>query len=226
MPTFKHHSAKNAPKKSNGAAVHILVTRPEPFGTQTAKILRQQGFIVTQVPLMEVDYHPLAYDADCLRSSNALVITSMQALYMPGIEHAHHLPLWAVGSPAKLHELGWHSTNVFPDVPTLVANMPTSLRWLYVRGERITQPLVLPHVLEHIAYTMHSITHWPIDIPWQGIDAVMFMSKETARTFMSLTQPQDVRHLTALCHSQAICDLVSSWPWHAMEVGSLTLPLV
>lgn len=190
--------------------MHILVTRPKPFASETADFLRAQGHTVTVEPLFEVTYHPILWNAI---PYDGLVVTSRQAMLVPGIEAFRDLPLWAVGD--STHFPTHETVHVFPDVQTLQANMPRDLSWLYVRGKEITQALTLPYVDEHVGYTMLSITAWPqhvLDV-WQSIDAVMLMSQATARTFMAITAPDCICHMKALCYSQNIADIVASYPW-------------
>lgn len=190
--------------------MHILVTRPEPFANETTQILRDQGYVVTQAPLLNVVYHPLPENDEEIEACDALVVTSRHALLTPGLERFAHLPLWCVGTNEKLLQHGWVG-HAFPDVQTLIQHMPTSSHWLYVRGKLITQPLLRHHIVEHVGYTATHVKQWPVDIDWQTIDAVMLMSQETARTFMRITKPDSVSHITALCYSQSICDVVSRW---------------
>lgn len=195
--------------------MHILVTRPKPFVYETGDVLKTQGHAVTLAPLLDVTYHPInlsphAYDA--------LVITSRQALLVPGMEAFQDLPLWAVGDTSAFadHKVA----HTFHDVQALQACMPHDFRWLYVRGEAITQPLDAPYMDEHIGYTMTPITSWPsgvLDV-WNDINAVTLMSQATARAFMAVTLPHDVCHMEALCYSQNIAEVVASYPWRKMSL--------
>lgn len=198
--------------------MHVLVTRPEPFIHETAASLRNQGHTVTACPLMHVAYHPIEPDEQMY---DALVVTSRQALLVPGMERFQHLPLWGVGRPASFSP--YSIVHTFHDVRTLQVHMPDDLRWLYVRGACITQPIYRTHIREHIGYTMTSIKAWPQEVlsVWNNIDVVMLWSQETARAFMMLTPPERAWHMEAWCHSQNIADIVDHYPWQNVRALSL-----
>lgn len=201
--------------------MHILVTRPEPFASQASQILIKRGHQVTKVPLLNVKHHPIPENLTP-QTFDACVITSYQTLLTPGLERFKHLPLWAVGQKEKFIEAGWQNIQTFPDVKTLTQNMPLHKKWIYLRGYFISQKIRAPRITEHTCYTTQPIQGWPQDIPWSKLDAVMLMSQKTAQTFMEITPPHLVQNLIALCHSQAIAEVVASWPWKSLHIGTIT----
>ena len=78
----------------------VLVTRPEPGASETARLLEALGFLPIKLPLHEI--RPLPVDADLIPSDVAAVaVTSANAIrYAPKavIERLKPLPCFAVGA--------------------------------------------------------------------------------------------------------------------------------
>lgn len=78
--------------------IPLIIARPEPGNSETARAARALGLNIVACPLFEMQ--PLDWNADNSEAYDALFITSFNALRAAGQELARykHLPLYAVGS--------------------------------------------------------------------------------------------------------------------------------
>lgn len=139
--------------------MRVLILRPEPGSTATARAVTALGHQVITVPLFEII--PLAWDAPAADRFDAVVMTSANAARYGGPELARYarLPLYAVGAAtaAAARAAGFDDVTVGPgdatDLADLIARQ--SLRTLHMTGVNHRR-LELPRVTAVPVYAARS----------------------------------------------------------------------
>ena len=187
-------------------AQRVLVTRPEPGATRTARRLEALGFEPVLLPLSETRPLPLAGES-VLINAKAVVVTSANALrHAPSglIERLSHLPCHAVGARTaeSARKANFLSVNEGPgDADTLIdmitielgkatlaylcgrVRMPDLERRLGVNGMR-----VVPIETYDTIALVPDASMVSQRLGWQPIDAVLLYSARSAAAFGTLME--------------------------------------
>jgi len=116
----------------------LLLLRPEPGLSQSAKRAGDLGLEVIACPLFRVE--PIAWDAPDLSDYDASLLTSANAVRAagPGLESLRELPVYAIGAATAeaAQQAGFNIAAVGEsDIEQLLAAIPGSQRLLHLAGE-------------------------------------------------------------------------------------------
>lgn len=213
--------------------MRILVTRPEPDAQAQGETLAARGHEAVLAPLLIVE--PVQSVALELEGAQALIVTSRNALRALADhaerEQALQLPLFAVGeaSAVKATKLGFTDvtagTNTAQDlVPLIVAALdPNSGKLVHLSGETLVFDLKAAleaqgfEVKRKILYRALPARELPEEaltrLRQDRLDAVIFMSPRTARTFADLLRGHGAvtqgTRLVCYCLSQAVAEVLA-----------------
>ncbi|AHJ64342.1 Uroporphyrinogen-III synthase [Granulibacter bethesdensis] len=191
----------------------ILVTRPEPGASATARRLDALGFTPVLAPALEVRIRPDALAGEALPDLQAVLVTSANAI--PALDPLRSLPLFAVGdATARAAQAAGHQ-----DVTSAGKDADRLLMLVRARLDPAGKPLLLASGEEQGAFlyqglsqsgftVLHRFVYCarPVQaLPEQaeqalrilmegaapsagvaGLKAVLFFSPETARSFVRL----------------------------------------
>ncbi|APH55756.1 Uroporphyrinogen-III synthase [Granulibacter bethesdensis] len=191
----------------------ILVTRPEPGASATARRLEELGFTPVLAPALEVRIRPDALAGEALPDLQAVLVTSANAI--PALDPLRPLPLFAVGdATARAARAAGHQdvTSAGKDAERLLMLVrarldPAGKPLLLASGEG--QGAFLYQGLTQIGFTvLHRFVYCACPVqalpeqaeqalrilmegasPSAGVPelkAVLFFSPETARSFVRL----------------------------------------
>jgi uroporphyrinogen-III synthase len=210
----------------------VLITRPEPGGSETATRVAALGYRPIVSPLLDVRVlQPALPAADRLQ---AVLVTSGNAIPSLSASH-HHLPLFAVGAAtaARARAAGFvqlHSADGDANaLAELVAQgcdrhaAPLLLASGRGQGEGLAADLRARgfRVIRRVVYVAASVTSLP-DVARHafasgGLEAALFFSAETARQCVRLLQAaqlqEAVRPVDALAIGQAAAMALQTLPW-------------
>lgn len=207
----------------------LLVTRPEPGASATAKRLELAGHDPVVMPCLTITHFTPAFPAQIA----ALLVTSGQAV--PALpSRLHVVPAFCVGdaTAAKMREAGFvcveSARGTADDLAKLT--IQRGLRGLHVVavGEGHGLPLLaqlhtsgLKAVRRKVYKSRHrrrlpaemksALTHG-------RLDGALFYSAETARAFIALHPPETAR-LTAYALSHAVAKTLEGLPWRDIRVA-------
>jgi len=221
--------------------MRVLVTRPRPDADTTAALLRARGHVPLVVPLLEIV--PLAPGQPFgIRDVQAFLVTSANgARVLAAATPARSVRVFAVGaaSAETARAVGFdHVESADGDVETLAALVtaclvPSGGRLIHAAGSvsagdlggtlekagfdvekkalyRAETPEVLPAALESLLRD-------------GGIDAALFYSPRTARTFADLVNRaglvEKLSDIDAFCLSRAVADGLESLPFSDVQVS-------
>jgi uroporphyrinogen-III synthase len=116
----------------------LLVLRPEPGATATAKRARQLGLEVVAAPLFEIE--PVEWEMPTFTAFDGLLLTSANAVRHggPGLGRLQGLPVFAVGeATARISREAGFNVAVSGDegVDGLLASIDSKLKLLHLCGE-------------------------------------------------------------------------------------------
>jgi len=219
----------------------ILVTRPEPAGSELAARLRREGFEAHLAPLSR--YVPVSADLGALADCQALVFTSAQGVaQFPAPPLGRDLTVFAVGTATAeaAQQAGFaHVVTGGGDVrdlaQTLIARK-TELGLaavLHVSGEDtaedLGQLLVDSGITAHkrIVYRTEFIEQLPPEIEREltegHIDTVLLFSARAAQHWLKILSREDLRaasaKLEAICLSERVAAELRGTPWRAVKVA-------
>lgn len=196
--------------------MHILITRLEPFASSMASDIlnRNSNWQVTVSPLFHVTYIPLINVPDC----DGWIATSRQVLYVPGVDALRNKPVFCIGGAQFFEDQGFTVKGVYQNVKELTDHLPRKNNYLYVRGQHITQEINCAY--QHVGYAAEPVSTWPEDVikKWFELDVVVLMSCRAAETFRHITT-LPMNHLTCLCHSEKIANVVRDLPWKNLKTS-------
>jgi uroporphyrinogen-III synthase len=203
---------------------HLLLTRPCAEGKRTAAWLESAGFRVTLAPCLEIQTLP----ARIVEKPNAVLLTSQHAVpALQALELPASLPVFTVGpaTARAVRTLGFTRVDEDADhAPALVArvqqSLPAPAGLLYLRGQDIRHDLTavltdagyrVEDVIVYAAQAVMSLTSEAQQALQGGdLDGIVFYSARTVDIFAMLAAAAGfdarVRHLTALCISEAVAE--------------------
>lgn len=216
----------------------VLVTRPEPGASETARRLAALGYAPVLAPVLSIVPRPLAAPP---RAPQAVLVTSANAL--PALPDAlHATPLLAVGdaTAAKARAAGFAQVvSAGRDAEALALLVAERCRpaegpLLLASGEG--QGLTLAaelrrrgfRVQRRIAYAAQPAATFPVEarsaLDAGRLRAALFFSPETARVFMTILQrdttPARVRGVEALVISAATATPLRAAPWRTIRIAA------
>jgi len=219
----------------------ILVTRPEPAGSELAARLRREGFEAHLAPLSR--YVPVSADLGALADCQALVFTSAQGVaQFPAPPLGRDLTVFAVGTATAeaAQQAGFaHVVTGGGDVrdlaQTLIARKAELglAAVLHVSGEDtaedLGQLLVDSGITAHkrIVYRTEFVEHLPPEIEREltegHIDTVLLFSARAAQHWLKILSREDLRaasaKLEAICLSERVAAELRGTPWRAVKVA-------
>jgi len=207
----------------------VLVTRPEPGASATAKRLAAMGHAPILLPCLTITPRP----ARLPDAPAAIIVTSAQAI--PALPDDYHgLPVFCVGdaTAARLREAGFSSVlsaaGDAKDLARLILRHRLPGTHLLAVGERHGQWLAAHlreagvKVLRRAVYTASPIRALP-DAATQALSArciaaALFYSAETVRAFARL-RPAGTASVTAVALSAAVAAPLAGLPWSEIRVA-------
>lgn len=208
-----------------GARPRVMVTRPEPGASRTARALQAAGYEPVIVPLTEIVALPVDPAAvDRATGADLVLATSMNAIrHAPGalLAALRDRPLWAVGDATAqaAQETGFGDVrSVDGDAATLAETVlertPASARLAYlcgaVRLSALEDALATNgrDVIPIETYTAKKVSHmtdkWR-DVAATGpIDAVLLHSAVSAQCLAEATEPQDIENAVIIAMSERV----------------------
>jgi len=199
--------------------VTMLVTRPEPDASETARRLEALGIAAVIEPLLRAETLPTTLPP--AQGFAALAVTSANALRAlddrGAVAPYRHLPLYAVGerTAACARALGFATVasadGAFADLVALIAGAGLAGPVFYPSARQTSGDLpraLAPHgvmVIGAAVYVMHPAPGFSPGLDLGALDAALFYSRRTAETFAALagTAPPHPR-LAMLCMSEAV----------------------
>ncbi|MCS6878265.1 MAG: uroporphyrinogen-III synthase [Geminicoccaceae bacterium] len=219
--------------------MRILLTRPRQQSLATARLLHSKGHRVLIDPMLTLRHVP--HEPISGEGVAAVVLTSANAL--PGLdEPLRRLPVFAVGQATAQAALAAGCTDVVAgsgegiELAELVrARIPPSAGIvLHVCGEEVRDGL--QRALETAGYRYERLVVYRAEpatrlaprtieaLQRRELDAVLFYSPRTARTFAELVEREglveQLRHTSAVCLSEAIAEEIRRLPWRSIEVAA------
>ena len=216
----------------------VLVTRPEPGASITARHLTEMGFAPVVAPLLSIRTFARALPAP--ESLRGIVVASRQAIpALPDLYH--HLPFYAVGdaTAAEARAVGFHTVasaqGRAEDLARLIIEtlpkegLPLLLATGFNQGDRLKRILQAFgfEVLREEVYAAHSVTTLPpaaAGIIGSAAPAwVLLFSRETAlclgRLCRAINLQDGFAHLSLAAISPAVADAVADLPWARIRVA-------
>lgn len=223
--------------------MRILVTRPREDSESLAASLAARGIDVAVEPLLDIQ--PIAAPAIDLAGVQALLFTSANGVRcFAAAEDRRDLKVLAVGEASAMAARAAGFTDVEAaggDVSSLAGLTterltPTDGALLHAAGSSLAGDL--KGQLEAAGYTVRRVTLYDavpakelssatlMNLRLGGIDAALFFSPRSARTFVELWrraqsgQPEGgLGQVTALCLSAAVAREVTGLGWHRIAVA-------
>ena len=219
----------------------VLIVRPEPGASATARRLRDMGYVALVAPATIVEHMPCRSPAaDRLQ---AVLLTSAAALPALG-EKFHHLPVFAVGdaTAAAARAAGFATVaSAAGDASALTVLAIAQLRpdagsLLFPGAALLAADIVRPlraagfRVLRRIVYRSRPAPSLPAEalaaLAAGEISHALFFSPGSARAFRALVRlerPEVVLHCTqteALAISPATAAALAPLQWRRIRVAS------
>ena len=217
----------------------VLITRPEPGGSETATRVAALGYRPILAPLLEIrTLHAALPGAERL---HAILVTSGNAIPSLPASH-HHLPLFAVGeaTAARARDAGFTQVNSADGdanaLAELVARSCDRHAGLLLlasgrgQGEGLAADLRTRsfRVLRRVVYAAATTSSLPgaarHAFASGGLAAALFFSAETARQCVRLLQAarlqEAVRPVDALAIGQAAAVALQALPWRRICVAA------
>ena len=192
-----------------GPARCVLVTRPEPGATATAKQLTERGFVPVVAPLLTITQ--LVAELPPPNALAAVLVTSANAL--AGLRPDFHgLPLHAVGDATarRARDQGfWRVDSAAGDAAALAdlvadAHRPGDGPLLLASGRGQGSPLATAlrafgfRVIHRVVYAASPVAALPdaavVALRAGRVQAALFFSAETARAFVRLIRRAGLGH--------------------------------
>lgn len=193
--------------------MRVIVTRPEPAGTKTAKRLAELGHTALSLPLFEARHEIPPLQIETVRASSALVVTSSEALrslsaLAPLMRDALcALPAFAVGEKtgaaarkfgiSTVHVSGGNGEKLAAGIAARQEHL-TAKPLLYLAGEP-RSPGLEQGLASHgipcrtlVCYRMHPVEYDASDLlqclPAEAETTVLLYSTQAALRLMTLDQ--------------------------------------
>ncbi len=217
----------------------VLVTRPEPGASETARRLAELDHVSVIAPMLGIEALPSRLPPP--QALGALVVTSRNGLACLGPAY-RHLPLWAVGNAtaARARDAGFADVrSADGDAVALAALIAGGMRpsggtllltTARGQGEALCHALrgLGFRVARRATYRARPARELPADAATalrQGrIGAALFFSAETARRFVHLAQAATLGDAMAGCEalaiSQAVAVALQPLPWRRIRVAA------
>ncbi len=207
----------------------LLVTRPEPGASATARRLEAMGHEPVLLPCLSVKTVPPRLPPH----PAALVVTSGQAV--PALPaRLHHVPVFCVGDAtgAKLRQAGFtrveSAQGDAEDLFRLIAARRVAGLHVLAVGERHGQALLAKMRGTGIAavrrkvYSVTRLRQMPDEVKALlaagGLDGALFYSAETARAFAAL-HPPGTSAMAAFALSENVAQAVKGLPWREIHAA-------
>jgi uroporphyrinogen-III synthase len=196
----------------------VLILRPEPSASATAKMARERGLDAVSVPLFEVE--PVQWDAPEASSFDGLLLTSANAVRAGGspLEALRGLSVYAVGeATAEAARAAGFDVAASGDsgIDRLLGSIDGDLKLLHLCGEDRREPTDGRQSITPVAVYRAK----PIEDPRLGNvgDAVALIhSPRAGRRFAELAG--DRRSIAVAAISHAAREAVGSG-WRAIEIA-------
>ena len=216
------------------ARQQVLITRPEPDASETAHRVAALGFEPVVGPVLRLQQGQLT----CQTRFDAILLTSRNAV--PALPDWYRdVPILAVGraTAARAREAGFRTVHdADGDAASLadlaVAHWPAGARVLIAhargQGDALAESLKSRRFRVHrrCAYAMLPARGFPAAaaaaLQAQTVRSAMFLSAETARSFVRLLPDALaplLRTVDAVAIGQPAADALSPLPWHRVRVS-------
>lgn len=219
----------------------VLITRPAEDSAELAAELGALGIDSLIAPMITIA--PRAGAGLDLAGAQGLLVTSANGVRAAaGLTGRRDLDVYAVGpaSAAAARELGFTRVRTAGgDVASLAhlvaaAADPAAGRLVHAAGTEVAGDLagLLAaagfRVTRAVLYEAVAATRLPDAVhdalARGGLDAILFFSPRTARTFVTLAAAAGLlpacASVTALCLSRAVADAAASCPWRAVRIAA------
>lgn len=219
--------------------MRILLTRPRQQSLSTARSLHAKGHRVLIDPMLHLRHVP--HEPITGEGVAAVVLTSANAL--PGLDDPlRRLPIFAVGQATAQAAIaaGCPQVEAGPgdgvELAALIRERipPEAGTILHVCGEEVRDGL--QEALEGAGYRYERLVVYRTEpasrlqsrtvqaLESHELDAVLFYSPKTARTFAELVVreglAEHLRHASAVCLSAAIAEEIRDLPWRSIEIAA------
>jgi uroporphyrinogen-III synthase len=171
----------------------VLVLRPEPGASATAKRVRERGLDPVTVPLFKVE--PLAWDPPEASRFDGILLTSGNAVRHAGegLRQLRGLPAYAVGATTAdaAREAGFDIASTGDaGVDRLLGSIEPDIRLLHLCGEDRRAPADTRQEIESIAVYRSSPNEDP-DLSGAKHAVVLIHSPRAGQRLAELVQPAD-----------------------------------
>ena len=196
----------------------VLVLRPEPGASATAKLARERGLDATSAPLFEVE--PVAWKAPDAGSFDGLLLTSANAVRHAGegLRELRGLKAYAVGEATAeaVREAGFDIAATGDEgVDRLLGSLESDLKLLHLCGEDRRDPANARQKITAIPVYKARAVEQP-DLAAAANAVVLIHSPRAARRFADLERDRDSITIAAI--SKAAADAVGSG-WKLVEAA-------
>lgn len=218
----------------------ILVTRPEPAGSELAGRLRREGFETHSAPLSR--YMPLPADLGVLSACQALVFTSAQGVAQFPPQTARDMTVFAVGTATAEAAQNAGFAHVITgggdvrDLAQVLIARKDELGLsavLHISGEDtaedLTQLLTDSGITAHkaVVYRTEFIDALPADVEAAllagKIDTVLLFSARAAQHWLKLMSTEALRtasaQMEAICLSERVATELRGTPWRGIKIA-------
>lgn len=172
--------------------MRLLVLRPEPGATATARRARQLGLEVVAAPLFEIE--PIDWKMPTSTAFDGLLLTSANAVRHagPGLDRVHGLPVFAVGEATAIiaREAGFEvAASGEQGVDGLLASIDSKLKLLHLCGENQMAPRCASQEIARVAVYRAR----PTGTDFRGLSDVVAMihSPRAGERFSELVKDAD-----------------------------------
>ena len=221
--------------------MRVINTRPQPDAASLTQALAALGHEVIEAPLLDIRFEDQSGPLD-LDDVQAVLATSANGVRaLAAATERRGISLFAVGdeSARTAEELGFtRVTSADGDVDGLAGTVihtldPADGALLHVAGSKIAGDLV--GTLASADFTTRRVTLYEsratVSLPTAAatvlksgnVDAVVFFSPRTAKTFVRLVDDAGVAHacqlLKAYCLSEAVAEEVGGLAWRTVHVA-------
>lgn len=221
--------------------MRVINTRPQPDAASLTQALAALGHDVIEAPLLDIMFEDRSGPLD-LQDVQAVLATSANGVRALAVATAcRDIPLIAVGdaSARTAEELGFsRATSAGGDVGDLAATVihtldPADGALVHVAGSKVAGDLAGPLASAGFAtrrvtlYESRAVASLPTAtsrvLKSGNVDAVIFFSPRTAKTFVRLVADAGVAHacqlLNAYCLSPAVAEEAAGLVWRAVHVA-------
>ena len=218
----------------------VLITRPQPAATETARLVAALGFVPLVAPVLQTTLCPARLPAP--DRVQALLLTSANAVPVLSAEF-HHLPVFAVGhaTAAAARAAGFarvtSAAGTAADLASLVARLcdPDRGSLLFPGAARIAVDIAKPlrevgfRVIRRVVYRTDPMAELAVParaaLAVGGVRVALFFSPASAQAFGALLRaalpPTSVTTVEAIAISAKVAACLAPLPWRRIRVASL-----